>query len=83
MTEKTPDALTYFQIAKRDQALDPATGISTRATIVGASANVGAAYPKAFQPMSADVGAEEPLGDDLHPGPVGTPSEVAASIARQ
>jgi hypothetical protein len=73
---------TFFEIAKAGLVLDEADGrFASQSAVVGSTENVGSIYPRSSVP-NADVGVEEPLGDDLHPGPVGEAHEIAASIAR-
>jgi hypothetical protein len=84
MTSKKPkrDASTYFSRTIADQALELGGRFSATAAVVGSTPSAAALYPAASVP-NADVGEEPPLGDDLHPRPVGTPAEVAASIAQR
>jgi hypothetical protein len=84
MSSKKPerDASTYFSRTIADQALELGEGFSAPTAVVGSTPSAGALYPAASVP-NADVGEEPPLGDDFAPGPVGTPVEVAASIARK
>jgi hypothetical protein len=86
MIKREPDdpnaPTTYHEMARASIALDEAGGRFAAARVIGSTSNPAQLYPPASQPMSADVGVEPALGDDLHPGPVGTPAEIEHSIAQ-
>ena len=81
--DKTPpdQPTTYHSLAQSGLALETGGRFAVDAAVVGTSPNAGAVYPAAGTPP-ADLAQEPPLGDDLHPGPVGEPHEIAASIER-
>ena len=73
---------TLFEIARTGLALEEASGrFSQDVRVVGTTPTAAELYPAAGV-APADVGEELPLGDDQRPEPMGTPAEVAASIAR-
>jgi hypothetical protein len=76
-----PAPSSYFAMAKAAISLDEVGGRFADQRVVGSTKNAGSLYPASGVP-NADTALEEPLGDDLRPGAVGTPAEVAASIAR-
>jgi hypothetical protein len=81
--DKTPpdQPTTYHQLAQSSLALEGSGRFAVDAAVVGTAANAGSVYPAAGV-VQGDLAVEPPLGDDLHPGPVGEPHEIAASIER-
>jgi hypothetical protein len=78
-----PAPTTYHALAQAGIALDEAGGrFGAQPKVIGATPNPAQLYPPASVP-NADIGIEPELGDDLAPEPVGTPAEVAASIAQR
>ena len=73
---------TFFELANAGIALDEAGGrYSAASRVVGSTPTAAELYPAAAQP-NADIGEELPVGDDQRPEPVGTVSEIEASLAR-
>jgi hypothetical protein len=72
---------TYFEVANAGIALEGGGRFAAQSAVVGSTPTPAELYPATSVP-NADVGVEPPL-DDLHPEPVGTPAEVAASIAER
>ena len=80
-----PDApVSYFELARAGLELEGGTGrFAPDVGVTGSTPTAGELYPAASAAQSDPVPPEEPLGESVEDMvPVGTPSEVAASIAR-
>jgi hypothetical protein len=79
-TKSDDEPTTYHALAQAGIALEEGGGrFAAQQAVVGSTADAGSLYPAASVP-NADVGEELPVGDDQRPEPVGTPSEVEASL---
>jgi hypothetical protein len=73
---------TYHALAQSSLALEGGGRFAVDAAVVGTTPNAGAVYPAAGV-VQGDLAVEPPLGDDLHPGPVGEAHEIEASLRKQ
>jgi hypothetical protein len=78
--DKTPpEPTTFHALASAGLELESVGRFAPDVQVVGATPTTD--YPAASLP-NADVGEEAPTGDDQRPEPVGTVSEIEASLRK-